>query len=313
MLRARGNLNYLQFVDLVKYLWEEETGHKTIPIMPSGNDDPAQYPVIVYSLELRKAHPNEPKPRYREALEDDDDGEDYVIGAQRFQNVVTFTVFTETNPREAEEIAEAFEDFMLAITPALKELGISEILYARRLPDHEQNRPGQGVIKRAVSYMVTTERITRTPYDKLRQVVVDARVFVRENQDYLAQWQPRTYGGATFEVTSEDLSLLRVEGEFMIGDLVYIAPPIPPDTLPAGLTNGFHRISNKVGITSTLYGYTVQQVSGASFDTVTNVTITSAGTGIIVYIDDSVTTHAVDQFVDPSVEEGVPGVTTKLL
>lgn len=78
MLRAEGNLSYLDFIRLVKKLWNDS--HPDIPIYATGTEKFPTYPCIVYGLELRKTMNNEPKPKYREQLLDD--GKVYLILVQ---------------------------------------------------------------------------------------------------------------------------------------------------------------------------------------------------------------------------------------
>jgi len=175
-LRSRGNLTYLEFIRLVRHIWED--AHPDIPIMATSDDKLARYPVIVYGIEMRQTHTSDPKLRKRETIEYD--GDNYVVMGQRFNNIISFTVITEGKPELAEEIIEVFESFMMEFTPIFKELGVSEIVYARRLPDTEQNRMGPGVTRRAVTYMVTLEKVFATSEDRLEQVSIDARTFLEE-------------------------------------------------------------------------------------------------------------------------------------
>ena len=62
-LQAQGNLTYLEFITAVKALWEN--AYPSIKIKPTQSGDYAEYPVIVYGLELRRTHSSEPKPRTR--------------------------------------------------------------------------------------------------------------------------------------------------------------------------------------------------------------------------------------------------------
>lgn len=175
-LRARGNLTYLDFIRLVEYLWSE--AHPDIPFFATGGEQYAKYPCIVYGLELRKTHSSEPKPKYREEIITGAGEDGVIVGGQRFQNVVSFSAVTETDPRLAEELIEVFEDFIMEFTPVFKELGLSEIIYNRRFSDSEENRPGQGIVKRTVSYMITTEKIILTYSKKLNSILVRARTFL---------------------------------------------------------------------------------------------------------------------------------------
>lgn len=178
-LRAKGNLDYLQFIKLVDTLWE--AAHPDVPFQASGSNVDAVYPVVTYDLQLRKPHPSEPKVRFREEVRTPNNRDAIVIGGQRYQNLVNFSVTTEKNPELAEVLIEAFEDFMLEFTPVFKQLGLSEIVYARRLPDAEQSRRSEGIEIRTVSYLVTTEKVIQTSKKKLEEFLVYARMALSSN------------------------------------------------------------------------------------------------------------------------------------
>ena len=86
-LQAAGNLTYIEFIAVVKLLWENI--HPDIPIVPTQPAQYSVYPCVVYGLELRKAYTTEPKPRNR-VVQDNS----VMVYGQRFQNVVSFTVCT---------------------------------------------------------------------------------------------------------------------------------------------------------------------------------------------------------------------------
>jgi hypothetical protein len=189
--RAKGNLTYVEFIALVQQLWSES--HPDIPFFATSGSQLARYPAIVYGLQLRKTHPQEPKPRVRENIRTAPDQPGIIITGQRFQNIVNFSVVTENDPEAAEAIIEAFEDFMQEMTPVFKEMGLSEFAYARRLPDSEETKSGEDIVKRTVCYMVTTEKVTQTSVDKLRQIIVHSRMLLQ--QGALAGVLPDTMGG----------------------------------------------------------------------------------------------------------------------
>lgn len=163
------------------------------------------YPRIVAALETRRPMQMEPKPRIRETIWSGPDGDfDVDIKAQRFQSIISFTVVDRiqtnyppesrcTDPdyfREnvlecskydmvsaADEIIEALEEFMLQVTPVFKELGVSELVYARRLPDATEIRSGYGIAKRAVAYTLTIEKVYRGLEQwKIKEFVTEARL-----------------------------------------------------------------------------------------------------------------------------------------
>lgn len=183
-LQANGNLTYIEFVSVVRGLWEGS--YPAIKIKPTQSGDYAEYPVIVYGLELKRAHSVEPKPRTRISPSDD-----VMIYGQRFQNIVSFSVITKSESGKlkgssskyagaeaADAIMETFEDFMLEHTPVFKRLGASEFIYARRLSDSEENRNSTDVCKRTVTYMLTTEKLIGMEVEKIEKIVVDVRRYM---------------------------------------------------------------------------------------------------------------------------------------
>jgi len=247
-MRAKGNLSYLEFISLVKRIWE--SAHPDIPLLPSGSSRNAQYPCINYSIDVSKTHPQDPKMKYREVLDSGEEGKVAVMTAQRFQSVVKFSVTNETTSdyaaEVADEIIEAFEDFMLEHTPVFKEMGVSELVYARRYSDTEENRSGMGVVVRSVGYMLTTEKIRKTDRARLESILIDARMWLRKEvavggrHNNSVHDQPRYYRllGQYPLITAIDAGstdLYIEDAYFRIGDVIYVAnipgwgpPPIDP-------------------------------------------------------------------------------------
>lgn len=203
-LKARGNLSYMEFIGLIKLWWAK--AHPDIPLIPMGKDgEHATYPCIVYSMQLRKTHPNEPKMRLRE--ERNEQADSFIIGGQRFQNIVYFEARSEVEHVEIlDDIIERFEDFMLEMTPALKECGLSEIVYARRLQDSLEQRPGANIFTKTVSYMVTTEKVITTRANRLTEAVVEARTWL---DDMVKYYMPGTMynTGPRYTLTGADANL----------------------------------------------------------------------------------------------------------
>lgn len=221
-LQAEGNLSYLEFIAAVKALWEES--FPMYPIKPSTSSDhaftwynkaatdPVTHEVvgaweptdaiITYSLELRKAHSIEPKPRMRYSYPKDK----VAIYGQRFQNVVSFCAVspvgkryngnTETvdndhdNAYVVESLIESFEDFMLEYTPIFKRIGAAELVYARRLSDGEVNRQSSDVHKRTVTYMLTTEKLYGADIESIERIALDVRTYMAVEQELLQQATP---------------------------------------------------------------------------------------------------------------------------
>jgi len=220
-----GNLTYLEFVSLVKKMWEES--YPTIPILPlsinressvtykdSGAVDVSSgdlssapsstnvglddFPAIIgYHLELRKSHTTEPKPRMRQNVLSNS----VTIYGQKFQNVVGFTVMSKvgtfqgvnsTTTRDdldaavlCDQVMEAFEDFMLEYTSIFKAAGASELVYSRRLSDSEINRDGKDIHKRTVTYMLTTEKTFAIANNRIEKIAIDARTWMAYERELL--------------------------------------------------------------------------------------------------------------------------------
>jgi len=250
-LQANGNLTYLEFITVVKRLWEES--HPQIPILPlSLNRDTSvtysesssttktynsitgwpetdakttgtdisvrelstmpttntvtqldQFPAIIgYSMELRKTHSTEPKPKMRQIPSD----RNITVYGQRFQNIIAFTIMSKVGSFQAEDgsqssrddldaavlcdqIIEAFEDFMMEYTPVFKLLGASELFYSRRLSDSEVNRENKDIHKRVVTYLLTTEKTFATTHNKIEQIALDVRTWMAYEKDMIQRNQ----------------------------------------------------------------------------------------------------------------------------
>lgn len=218
-----GSLTYLEFIALVKKIWEES--HSNIPILPLGANKESLYtyddsnttankldqisssprvigldefPAIIgYSLELRKTHTVEPKPRMRQNVLENS----VTVYGQKFQNVVSFTIMSKvgtfqgpdnTSTRDdldaavlCDQIAEAFEDFMLEYTPIFKAAGASELVYSRRLSDSEVNRETKDLHKRVITYMLTTEKTFAIRNERINQIAIDARTWMAYEKEIL--------------------------------------------------------------------------------------------------------------------------------
>ena len=195
-LQASGNLTYLEFIAVVKALWEN--AYPDIKLHPTGNGQYAEYPVIVYGLEIRKTHSSEPKPRTRNTQH----YEDVMVFGQRFQNVVSFTILTRADAgtskselekrysgaQVADNLAEIFEDFMLEHTPVFKRLGAAELVYSRRLSDAEENRNSTDIVKRTITYMLTTEKLIATSIEQIEKIAVDVRRYMAYEQSIIEDY-----------------------------------------------------------------------------------------------------------------------------
>lgn len=192
-LQASGNLTYLEFIAVVKALWEN--AYPDIKIQPTASGSYAEYPVIVYGLEIRKTHSSEPKPRTRNSQ----GSPNVMVFGQRFQNVVSFTLITKADQatsksdlekrysgaQVADTLIEIFEDFMLEHTPVFKRLGAAELVYSRRLSDSDINRDNTDIVKRTVTYMLTTEKLIATSVDVIEKIAIDVRRYMAYEQSIL--------------------------------------------------------------------------------------------------------------------------------
>lgn len=240
-LRAEGNIRYLDFIRLIQKMWLEI--HPDIPIKPVQSKTFVKYPMMTYSLQNRRPFTNEPKPRLREQIVNKD-GELYVINGQRFENTIVFTVYTQEDPELAEAIIELFEEFMSTYTGVFKRLGVSEFVYVRRLPDSEQTRQDQDMETRAVAYMMTEERNTQMKVERLEEIIVDARIFLKASL-------------LTFSV-GDGQDYLTVPGHhFLVDEVVVIyAPTDFSVSLPQGLHHGWsYRVTSITDDTITLENF----------------------------------------------------------
>lgn len=263
-MRANGNLSYLDFVRLVKYLWT--SANPDIPMVPDQSEAFAIYPCIAYSLGLRKTFKNEPKFKHRDFVEDDT-GQKYRITGQRYDNIVQFSVVTRSEPELADQIIENFEEFMIECVPIFKELGASDFFYSRRLSDNEESRKSEDTCVRTVCYLLVTETVVQTSVDTLESVLINARVFLEDR-------------GSVFTSTSDHFNI--PDHTLVEGDRV-IVRNVPGTQLPSGLHNG--------------WVYIVATVDGDDFylsglqDQIIN---PGVGTGYLGLWDDFVVTSSVN-------------------
>lgn len=180
-LRAEGNLQYLDFIRLVEEMWKQS--HPGIPFSAMGGQQHAKYPCIVYSLKLRKTMEQEPKPRREREQIFDTDNRRIIISSQRFQNIIAFTAISENDPRLAEELIEAFEDFMFEYIPVFKRLGLSDIFYSRRLADSDENRNSEDICKRTVTYLIITEKVFQTDVEKINEIAINIRRYFEQEEE----------------------------------------------------------------------------------------------------------------------------------
>ena len=123
-----------------------------------------------------------------------------MVFGQRFQNVVSFTITTKVmggatktpesrydGAEVADSLAEIFEDFMLEYTPVFKRLGASEFVYARRLADAEENKGNTDIVKRTVTYMLTTEKLIATSVGVIDKIAIDVRTYMAYEKELVQE------------------------------------------------------------------------------------------------------------------------------
>lgn len=237
-LKARGNLSYLDFIRVVDHYWT--LGHPNVPFFASSPATQAKYPCITYSLQMRKTHPSEPKPRLREHINTgkaviNEDGDvvlsnpGIIIYGWRFVNLVKFTVHDEVKPNGAqtvEELIEVFEDFMQEHMPVFKQLGASDLMYNQRLADEELNRNEDDIVRRAVNFRLTTEKINVVEIDKINDLCATIRIDGYNDDatpSLINPYEP------FYEEVLEDPSLTLASGLFQRVSIIDDHQTIPPE------------------------------------------------------------------------------------
>ncbi len=174
-LTANKNMEYLQFIDSVEYLWHAE--HPEISFQPFADNHTfnPDKGYIVYSLVDREPTQNNAKARYQEMVDHPDDPDKkLVIYTWSFMNSVKFTALHQ-NPRIAEEIIEAFENFMIQTTPVYLELGVQSSMYGRRASDEHKTRYGDDLAARSLIWMVITQKVITTDLDRLKEILIEVQ------------------------------------------------------------------------------------------------------------------------------------------
>lgn len=84
------------------------------------------------------------------------EGKSVVVWGRRFRYTVQFNCFGKTST-EADDAADAFEEFMFAFTGVLKYKGACEILYNERLIDESVKKWREDIYARSIRYIITLE------------------------------------------------------------------------------------------------------------------------------------------------------------
>lgn len=176
--QAKGNISYLQFIDVVDNLWR--SGHPEIQFGPFGAHKifNPEYGYIIYTLEDKKPRANHPKPRLYEVINDElDPSKKIAVFIENFNAIVKFTAIHK-DARVCEELVEQFEDFIIEITPILKMIGLENIYYVRRMADSHETRYGDDVSTRAVAYQIGIQKILTTDLSILQGVLIQAQAVI---------------------------------------------------------------------------------------------------------------------------------------
>lgn len=229
-LRASGNLTFPELIALISELWNK--AQPDIPIVPTQGKNFAKYPSIVYGTEIRVPRQDSPKRRHREYVHSPD-GTLYKISGQHFRHLISFTCTTQNEPELAEALIETFEDFMEEITGIMKLLGLAEFFYGRRLPDAEENRDAEDICKRTVVYEAYFEKVTQTPVDQFKEIVVNARQFLENIRNIFTGESGNDY------IVVDSSHALDVNMEVIISS-------DEDNFLPLGLNNGWRYVVTAV-------------------------------------------------------------------
>lgn len=115
----------------------------------------------------------ETKPRLRDPFvkSEGSDDESYEIYGQRFENLVQFDCWAKSN-REAEELIEWFEDFLLVIAGPIKKAGLAELKYWARREDQSIAQWKTPLQVRTLVYYLVTEKLIRVKHGLIKTITV---------------------------------------------------------------------------------------------------------------------------------------------
>lgn len=179
-LQSSGNMDYDEFVVVMKYLldasWGENWGAFT-PDNPNVTDAKnIKFPIIVHYLnELQPGvvgkGTKEIKPRYRylgkNSTPDRANINATTIYGQMLDAEVVFEVWGETNG-EVNEMTKRLRQTINAFTGYLKEKGLHEIQFLKMEPDLGGSKMNDSYKIRKLRYFIKFEEITEVPSDIFR-------------------------------------------------------------------------------------------------------------------------------------------------
>lgn len=172
-MRAEGNLSYPELMQVIESVWTK-LNPQPVPLYAWGISlEQVKYPCIVFNLS-RRVTQEEIKPRVREEIRLPD-GTIKLMKGQLFVDTVTFVIMTDGDPKTADLLAEAWEDFMLEYTGVFKRLGARELIYGRRYKADLDESWGENIVTRWIDYTVHTEKVYAEDPARFEEIALEVR------------------------------------------------------------------------------------------------------------------------------------------
>lgn len=157
--------DFIKMIDRIVTLTMKDLGVRFIPdegrSLEMTSEQKLETPMITYKVLERKPKV-ELKPRYREAIETEDEYGDKQIGevyGQKFKCHIQFNIFASVYTT-VEQVMERFEDLMITYAGYFKKNGVSELLFDQQLTDDKYEVARQTLSVRNLRYYVEIEKIT---------------------------------------------------------------------------------------------------------------------------------------------------------
>ena len=176
-MRSDRGANFLDFIDVIKKLWEA-AGRKGKITRNYTKEDVSDYPIITYHVVNRAPHPafKEVKPRPRQTLYHPTDPNKYeeILGQKQLV-CICFTLIAQSDD-VADELMFDFEDFLFMYRSHFMGNGVSEMLFNAQGEDTTDSSHGVSLSKRKVYYDVTFD-VNRVNYlNQIDQLAVKAGI-----------------------------------------------------------------------------------------------------------------------------------------
>ena len=154
---ADGNLSLSEFGELVSRIWLE--AYPSVPMYPYGTaTDDVKYPNITWRcITRRRLEGAGIKSRIVDEFTDDA-GVTRTRKSGFFRCVVEYRVAS-TNPKEANQIIDAFERFMEQYAGDFKRAGVRDVFYVERKTDDYERIDGKVINYRPSQYEVHEESV----------------------------------------------------------------------------------------------------------------------------------------------------------